>query len=150
MTVHSWPPSPGRRPPARPAPYRPARYPRARLHPRQRANLTTAAFDEMLVDEIASRVTGDMVNAGIASIDARWSAGQSLENTLGTYTRLAHQAYPVTTQQRNDNEQYNQQVYYAHAALRSPTDDANQQHKQAETDAVNAKRTQAAVLKIFV
>ena len=46
----------------------------------------------MLVDEIASRVTGDMVNAGIASIDARWSAGQSLEDTLGTYTRLAHQA----------------------------------------------------------
>ncbi|HEV7145970.1 MAG TPA: hypothetical protein VGN48_03115 [Pedococcus sp.] len=93
MTVHSWPPLPGRRPPAaRPAPYPPKRHPRARLHPRRRPNLTTAACDEMLVDEIASRVTGDMVNAGIASIDARWSAGQSLENTLGTYTRLAHQA----------------------------------------------------------
>lgn len=93
MTVHSWPPPPGRRPPpARPAPYRPARYPPARLHTRRRPNLTTAAFDEMLVDEIASRVTGDMVNAGIASIDALWSAGQSLEDTLGTYTRLAHQA----------------------------------------------------------
>ena len=77
MTVHSWPPPPGRRPPARPAPYRPERHPRARLHPRRRAQplLTPAAFDEMLVDEIASRVTGDMVNAGIASIDARWSAG---------------------------------------------------------------------------
>lgn len=93
MNVHSWPPPPGRRPlPARPAPYRPERHPRARLHPRRRPNLTTAAFDEMLVDEIASRVTGDMVNAGIATIDALWSSGQSLENTLGTYTRLAHQA----------------------------------------------------------
>ena len=31
-----------------------------------------------ILDEIAKRVSGDMVNAGIASIDTLWTAGQDL------------------------------------------------------------------------
>ena len=96
MTVHSWRPPlrpPGRRlAPSRPAPYRPARHPRARRQPRRRPNLGVAALDETPVDEIAAHVTGDMVNAGIASIDVLWSTGQSLDHALGVYTHLAHRA----------------------------------------------------------
>ncbi len=46
----------------------------------------------MILDEIAARVSGDMVNAGIASIDALWCSGQPLDRPLATYTRIAHAA----------------------------------------------------------
>ena len=48
------------------------------------------------LDEIAARVTGSMVNAGIAGIDDLWSRGQPLAQPLAqpltTYTWLARAA----------------------------------------------------------
>jgi len=35
-----------------------------------------------ILDEIAKRVSGDMVNAGVARIDTLWTAGQDLEHPL--------------------------------------------------------------------
>ena len=45
-----------------------------------------------VIDAIASQLTGQRINAGIALIDEAWSAGESLEPALATYTRLARAA----------------------------------------------------------
>jgi len=45
-----------------------------------------------VIDAIASQVTGQKINAGIALIDAAWAAGESLEPTLASYTRIARAA----------------------------------------------------------
>jgi len=50
-----------------------------------------------ILDEIAKRVSGDMVNAGIASIDSLWTTGQDLEHPLQTYRSLALRASPQFT-----------------------------------------------------
>jgi len=50
-----------------------------------------------ILDEIAKRVSGDMVNAGIASIDTLWTAGQDLAHPLQTYQSLALRASPQCT-----------------------------------------------------
>jgi len=49
-----------------------------------------------ILDEIAKRVSGDMVNAGIASIDTLWTAGQDLA-PLQNYRGLALRASPQYT-----------------------------------------------------
>lgn len=45
-----------------------------------------------VLDAIASQLTGQMINAGIAHIDAAWAAGESLEPMLASYTRIARAA----------------------------------------------------------
>jgi len=50
-----------------------------------------------ILDEIAKRVSGDMVNAGIANIDTLWTAGQDLAHPLQTYRSLALRASPHNT-----------------------------------------------------
>jgi len=50
-----------------------------------------------ILDEIAKRVSGDMVNAGIAKIDTLWTAGQDLQRPLQTYRSLALRASPQYT-----------------------------------------------------
>lgn len=75
----------------RPSPCRPA-IPRTMPLPRSRPLVYDGAVNTMILDEIAARVSGDMVNAGIASIDALWCSGQPLDQPLATYTRIAHAA----------------------------------------------------------
>ncbi len=43
-------------------------------------------------DAIAARLTGQIINVGIAHIDAAWVAGESLEPILASYTRIARSA----------------------------------------------------------
>jgi hypothetical protein len=80
---------PGSRARARPRPSGPQRLP----DPRQ-----PSTFDEHplrphpVIDAIASQLTGQRINAGIALIDEAWAADESLEATLTTYTRLARAA----------------------------------------------------------
>lgn len=82
-------PRPCRSLPSRPLPSRPRRIPDSRQP--MRRSLTAPPPDPAL-DEIAARVTGAMVNAGIASIDDLWSRGQPLAQPLATYTWLARAA----------------------------------------------------------
>jgi len=82
-------PRPCRSLPSRPLPSRPRRFPDSRQP--MRRSLTAPPPDPAL-DEIAARVTGAMVNAGIASIDDLWSRGQPLAQPLATYTWLARAA----------------------------------------------------------
>lgn len=86
------PPRAAARPrPAWPSPSRPATH-RPLYGPRPRPPVPDGAVNTMILDEIAARVSGDMVNAGIASIDALWCSGQPLDRPLATYTRIAHAA----------------------------------------------------------
>jgi hypothetical protein len=50
-----------------------------------------------ILDEIAKRVSGDMINAGLAKIDTLWTAGQDLQRPLETYRSLALRASPQYT-----------------------------------------------------
>ncbi len=50
-----------------------------------------------ILDGIAKRVDGDMVNAGIARIDTLWAAGHDLQRPLQTYQSLALRASPQYT-----------------------------------------------------
>lgn len=50
-----------------------------------------------ILDALAERVSGDMINAGIATIDTRWTAGQDLQRPLETYRGLALRASPQYT-----------------------------------------------------
>lgn len=50
-----------------------------------------------ILDEIAKRVSGDMINAGIASIDALWIDGKDLHHPLQTFQDLALRASPQYT-----------------------------------------------------
>ena len=79
-------PRPCRSLPSRPLPSRPRRFPDSRQP--MRRSLTAPPPDPAL-DEIAARLTGAMVNAGIASIDDLWSRGQPLAQPLATYTSPA-------------------------------------------------------------
>ncbi len=74
---------------SRPGPSRPRRFP----NPRQpmSPSLPVPPPDPVL-DEIASRVTGQMVNAGIVGIDELWSRGEPPDQPLATYSWLAHAA----------------------------------------------------------
>ena len=81
---------PCRRLPRRPGPSRPNRLPDPRqpLSPPPYLPITP----DPDLDETAARVTGTMVNAGIATIDDLWSRGQPLDRQRATFTRLAHAA----------------------------------------------------------
>ncbi len=50
-----------------------------------------------VLDEIAKRVSGSMVNAGIASIDRAWTDGEDLNPHLQTFRSLARRASPQFT-----------------------------------------------------
>ncbi len=50
-----------------------------------------------VLDEIAKRVSGDMINAGIASIDRQWTDGHDLDPQLQTFHSLAVRASPQYT-----------------------------------------------------
>lgn len=50
-----------------------------------------------ILDQLAQRVTGDLINAGIAAIDTLWSVGADLTPALTTYLHLAHRASPQYT-----------------------------------------------------
>jgi len=86
------PPRAATRPRAgRPRPCRPPlSAPRVKLA--RPADFETDIVNTMIVDEIAAGVSGAMVNAGIASIDALWCSGQPLDRPLATYTRIAQAA----------------------------------------------------------
>ncbi len=92
--ARTWGPTPGRdhrRPGggAGPSPSRPRRHPDPRQpwtfveHPPQ---------PDPVIDAIASQLTGQKINAGIALIDTDWAAGMSLEDTLAGLTRIARAA----------------------------------------------------------
>ncbi len=80
-------PRPCRTLPSRPGPARPRRFP----DPRQPMSPLLRAPDPVL-DEIAARVTGQMVNAALVGIDELWSRGEPLDQPLATYSWLAHAA----------------------------------------------------------
>lgn len=88
------PPRAATRPGAgRPSPCRPPLAPpRVNLSRARPSDFETGIVNTMILDEIAARVSGAMVNAGIASIDALWCSGQPLDRPLATYTRIAHAA----------------------------------------------------------
>ncbi len=74
---------------ARPGPTGPLRYP----DPRQPCTFVERPRQpHPVIDAIASQLTGQKINAGIALIDADWAAGKSLEATLDGYTRIARAA----------------------------------------------------------
>ena len=55
-------------------------------------------FEELeILDALAGRVSGDMINAGIATIDTLWTAGQDLQRPLQIYRSLALRASPQYT-----------------------------------------------------
>ncbi len=75
---------------SRPSPRAPRRTP----DPRQPLSFVAHPLQpHPVIDAIASQLTGQKINAGIALIDQAWAAGESLDPTLAIYTRIAHAAF---------------------------------------------------------
>ena len=71
----------------RPAPCRPHRYP-DRRQPMTMLSSAVQLRPQEVFDAIAARLTGQIINVGIAHIDAAWAAGESLEPILASYFDL--------------------------------------------------------------